>query len=120
MIYGESFSISKRINKWLKIKIKEDGYKGYVKTKSFSSYLKPTHKVCKLNANVYKFSNKTVKISKLTFGSKISVIDKKKTLLKFANGWIERENLKLINFKEKNLFRKIIMFKGVKYKWGGK
>ena len=31
MIYGDSFSILKRANKWLKVKIKEDGYKGYVK-----------------------------------------------------------------------------------------
>jgi len=28
MIYGESFSILKKTKKWLKIKIKEDGYKG--------------------------------------------------------------------------------------------
>ena len=26
MIYGDSFSISKKIKRWLKIKIKEDGY----------------------------------------------------------------------------------------------
>ena len=31
MIYGDSFSISKKSKKWLKIKIKEDGYKGYIK-----------------------------------------------------------------------------------------
>ena len=39
---------------------------------------------------------------------------------KFSNGWIEKSNLKPINFKEKNSFRKIAMFKNVKYKWGGK
>ena len=33
MIYGDSFSISKRSKKWLKIKIKEDNYKGYIKNK---------------------------------------------------------------------------------------
>ena len=32
MIYGESFSITKnkKSKKWLKIKIKEDNYKGYI------------------------------------------------------------------------------------------
>ena len=45
MIYGESFSVSKKSKKWLKIKIKEDGYNGYIKKKKFSSFLKPTHKV---------------------------------------------------------------------------
>ena len=33
MIYGESFSISKKSKKCLKIKIKEDNYKGYILNK---------------------------------------------------------------------------------------
>ena len=55
MIYGESFSIFKKKNKWLKIKIKEDNYKGYIQRKNYSEYLKPTHKINKLNAKIYKF-----------------------------------------------------------------
>ena len=35
MIYGDSFSISKKSKKWLKIKIKEDGYTGYIKNRKF-------------------------------------------------------------------------------------
>ena len=35
MLYGESFSILKKSRKWLKIKIKEDGYKGYIKNNNF-------------------------------------------------------------------------------------
>ena len=42
MIYGDSFSIFKKSKKWLKIKIKEDNYKGYVKNKNYSNFLKPT------------------------------------------------------------------------------
>ena len=57
MIYGESFKILNRYTEWLKIKIKEDGYVGYVKKKKFTSYLKPTHKVSVLSANIYKNSN---------------------------------------------------------------
>ena len=33
MIYGESFSVYQKKNKWLKIKIKEENYKGYIKKK---------------------------------------------------------------------------------------
>ena len=33
MIYGESFSITKKSRKWLKIKIKEDNYRGFVQNK---------------------------------------------------------------------------------------
>ena len=34
IIYGESFSIFKKRGKWLKIKIREDNYKGYIQNKN--------------------------------------------------------------------------------------
>ena len=119
MIYGESFSISKKSKKWLKIKIKEDNYKGYILNKKFSSFLKPTHKVISLKANIFKFPNK-VKKNEITFGSKIKVIENNSKFLKFANGWLKKSDVKPIAYKEKNPFRKITSFKNIKYKWGGK
>jgi cell wall-associated NlpC family hydrolase len=120
MIYGESFSITQKKNKWYKIKIKEDGYKGYVQSKIFSSYLIPTHKIKVLNAKIYKSSNKQKKINELSFGSKIKVTDKKTKFYKFAKGWVYKKDLSTISFKEQNYFKKIIIFKNTKYKWGGK
>ena len=120
IIYGESFSLSKRKNKWLKIKIKEDNYKGYIQYKNYSEYLRPTHKINKLNAKIYRYPNKRVKIEELTFGSKIKVTDKKNHFYKFANGWINKKDTAVISFKEKNPFKKINIFKNVRYKWGGK
>ena len=38
MIYGDSFLILKRSRKWLKIKIKEDGYIGFIKNKNFPKF----------------------------------------------------------------------------------
>ena len=38
MIFGESFSILRKDKKWLKIKIKEDAYKGYIKNKHFPQF----------------------------------------------------------------------------------
>ena len=93
MIYGESFSISKKKNKWLKIKIKEDNYQGYIQRKNYSEYLKPSHKINKLSANVYKLPNKKTKINELSFGSKIKIIDKKNQFYKFAKGWIDKNDL---------------------------
>ena len=119
MIYGESFSIIKKSRKWLKIKIKEDNYKGFIKAKKFQTYLKPTHKTIVLKAKVYKLPYKK-KIAELTFNSKIKVIDKKYNFLKFTNGWINKNDVKYIDYKEKNLFKKINIFKDTKYKWGGK
>ena len=73
-----------------------------------------------LKTGVYKLAKKKSKIDEISFGSKIKVIEKKSKFLKFSNGWIEKSSIKPINFKEKNLFRKITMFKNIKYKWGGK
>ena len=92
MIYGDSFSVYKKSKKWLKIKIKEDNYIGYVKNKNYSSFLKPTHKVNSLKATVFKFPNK-IKTSEVTYGSKIKVIDNNSKFFKFAKGWIKKNNL---------------------------
>ena len=120
LIYGESFSVSQKKNKWLKIKIKEDNYKGYIQRKNYLGYIKPTHKVNKLNAKIYKSSNKRVKINELTFGSKIKVINKKSQFFKFTKGWVNKKDVSTISFKEKNTFSKVKIFKNLKYKWGGK
>ena len=120
MIYGESFSILKKNNKWLKIKIKEDNYKGYIQRKNYPEYLKASHKINRLKAGIYKLPNKKIKINELTFGSKIRIIDKKNQFYKFAKGWINKKDVSLISFKEKNYFKKINIFKNIRYKWGGK
>ena len=120
MLYGESFSIIKKTNKWLKIKIKEDGYKGYVKNKNFSKFLKPSHKISILKSNIYKFPIKRKSINVMPFGSKIKVLEKKSGLLKFSKGWIDKNDVKPISYKERNPFRKINIYKNIKYKWGGK
>jgi len=112
MIYGDSFSISKKTQKWLKIKIKEDGYNGYIKNRNFSNFLKPTHKINVLKAQVYKFANNKKKTGEITFGSKIKVIDKKANFLKFSKGWIKKNNVKHFLYQEKNPFRKVTIFDG--------
>ena len=119
MIYGDSFSIIKKTKKWMKIKIKEDNYKGYIKNKKYSNFLKPSHKVNALKAKVYKFPNK-IKNKEISFGSKIKVIGVKSNFFKFANGWVKKNDVKPILYKEKNTFKKITSFKNIKYKWGGK
>ena len=120
MIYGESFSITKRTIKWLKVKTKQDNYIGYIKNKKFSNYLKPTHKIASLKAKVYKFPNRLKKTNEISFGSKIKVLDKHAKFLKFSKGWIKKDDVKPISYKEGDLFRKIAIFKNIRYKWGGK
>ena len=57
MIYGDSFLITKKKKNWLKIKIKEDGYKGYIKNKKFPDFIIPTHKICVLKSKILRYPN---------------------------------------------------------------
>ena len=120
MIYGDSFSIIKKSKKWLKIKIKEDGYIGFIKNKNFVHYIKPTHKISKLAAKIYVKPNFKKSSGKLSFGSKIKSDKKFSKFTKFRNNWIETKNLKPINFKNKDIFSNVNIFKNIQYKWGGK
>ena len=120
MIFGDNFSITKKNRKWLKIKIKEDGYKGYIKNRKFPKFFKPTHKVNILRSRVFKNSNRMNKIDEISFGSKLEIIERKKNFFRFSKGWISKKDVKPISYKERNPFRKISIFKKIKYKWGGK
>ena len=120
MIYGESYSIINKTQKWIKIKTKEDDYIGFIENKKLSNYLKPTHKISVLKANIYKSPSKLKKINELPFNSKIKIIKSKSSFLKFANGWISKKHVKPLKFKERNPFKKIRIFENIKYKWGGK
>ena len=120
MIYGESFKIINKYSKWMKIKIKEDRYVGYIRSRKFTTHLKTTHKVSVLSANIYKNSNLEKKIGKLPYTSKLSVEKITSKFAKFQNKWIETKNIKPIEYKNKNIFKDVQIFKGVKYKWGGK
>ena len=120
MLYGESFSIFKRNGRWLKIKIKEDGYKGYIQNKNFSEFLKPSHKVSVLKAKIYRLPNKSKRVNIMPFGSKIKVLWSGNNFLKFSKGLIHKNDIKPISYVEKNPFKKIHIFKNTKYKWGGK
>ena len=119
MLYGDSFSVHKKTQKWLKISIKEDNYRGYIQSKNFSDYISPTHKVNSLKSKIYKLPNKKV-INKLPFGSKIKITNSKKNFCKFLKGWINKKDIKPILFKQNDPFKKITLFKNIKYKWGGK
>ena len=120
MIYGDSFSISRKVARWIKIKTKEDNYIGYIQNKNYLEYLESTHKINVLKAKVYKFPNMLKKTIELPFNSKIKVLDNKNKFLKFAKGWICKGQTKPINYAEKNPFKRIKIFKNIKYKWGGK
>ena len=119
ILYGEFFKSIKNSKSWMQIKNDADGYKGFIVKKKFPSNIKNTHKVHSIHAELY--SKPNVKIKKtLTFGSKISVYERKKNFYKFDNFWIKKKDIKKINYKPRYVFKDIKKFLGAKYKWGGK
>ena len=121
MLYGENFTLLRQFGNWYKIKLHTDNYVGFIIKKKFAKPFKATHKVSVLAANIYKKpSNITKQNKKLTFASKIYAKEKYGFFTKFENQWIRTKDIKPINYKEKNIFSKINLYKGKKYKWGGK
>ena len=120
MIYGEGFKIINKSLKWFKIKIKEDRYTGYIIKKKIIPYLKPSHKVSVLFAKIYKENNLKSEIGKLSYASKIKIYEINKKFSRFQNGWIKTKNIKPIKYKNKDIFKDVKIFKGIKYIWGGK
>ena len=64
ILYGEKFKILLKNKNWLKIKTLFDGYIGYVKKINYVNEFKPTHKIKKIFAAIYKKPNKNYKIKK--------------------------------------------------------
>ena len=102
LLYGDTFKKIKKKGSWIKIKNDIDNYKGFIKNKTFPSNQKNTHKICKLYADLYVKPNLKSKIKKkISFGSKVKIIEKKGSFYKFDNLWIKKNNLKKINYKTK-------------------
>ena len=50
----------------------------------------------------------------------MKVKEKKFKFIKFEKGWINKNDIKPLSYKEKIYFKRIELFKNVKYRWGGK
>ena len=121
LLYGDSFKVIKKLNGWNKIKIKKDGYTGYVKNNKFSKALKPNFKVSVLKARLFKEPTLKKKLKKfLPYESRLRIIKKKGKFGKFEKYWIKIVDLKKIDFKCKNIFQDVRLFKNIRYLWGGK
>ena len=122
MLYGEKFKIIKKKRDWWKIKLNNDKYIGFIKKKKFKKKITYYYKVSSLKADIYNspFPKKKINL-KLSFASKISFIKKTGSFIEFEkNKWIKILDIKPINYKTNNIFKKIKIFKGTKYRWGGK
>ena len=121
LLYGDTFKKLKKNGVWIKIKNDKDNYKGYIKDNKFPHNQKNTHKICSVSATLYSKPHNKCKIrNKLSFGSKIKVLEKKGDFYKFDNLWVKKKNLKKIDVVIKHAFYNIKKFINIKYKWGGK
>ena len=121
ILYGEEFSIIKKYKDFYKIKTDYDKYVGFIKKRKFEKFaFKPTHKVSSLKANIFSKPIKNSRIKmKLSFTSLLQVKSSNKEFFNFDNYWIRKSDVVPIKYKEK-IFKRIKIFRNVKYKWGGK
>ena len=95
LLYGDSFKKIKTDGKWIKIKNDLDNYKGYIINRNFPDKQKNTHKIYNLSSSLYSLPNERYKIKKrLSFGSKIKILKRKKNFYKFDNFWIKKKRCK--------------------------
>ena len=121
LLYGDNFKVVKKYSGWKKIKIKKDGYVGYIKNKKLSTPIKSNFKVSVMKARLYsKPSPKTMLNKFLSYESRLRVIKKKGKFAKFEKYWIKISDLKKTKFKNKDIFKDVSLFKNTKYLWGGK
>jgi len=121
LLYGDTFENLKKEKSWFKIKNERDNYEGYIKKNKFLPDQKNTHKIFKLSSTLYRKPNKKYKTKiRISFGSRIKILQKKGNFCKFDNFWINIKDLKKINTIDKNTFKNISKFLKVKYVWGGK
>jgi len=121
LLYGDNFKVIKKHGAWKKIRIKKDGYVGYIKNKKFSIPIKPNFKVSVLKARLFSNLSSKKKLKKfLPYESRLKIIKKNGKFGKFGKYWIKISDLKKINFKYRNIFKDIKLFKNTRYLWGGK
>ena len=124
IIYGEKFKILVKKKKFTKIKTSYDNYVGYIKSSNYINKFKPTHKICVLKSRIFKYPKKLAKYKSkklLPFSSKIQIFKKYKNFIMFdKNKWLNTQDVKLINQKEKKILKILKLFLNCKYRWGGK
>ena len=121
LLYGDTFKVIKKYNSWNKIRIKKDGYIGYIKNKTFFKPFKPNFKVSTLKARLYHGPSFKKKLNKfLSYESRIKITKRNGKFGKFEKYWIRISDLKRTNFKHKNIFKDVNLFKNTRYLWGGK
>ena len=122
LLFGEKFQILGENKKYFKIKTDYDKYVGYIFKKKFFKSYQPKHKVKVLKSRIYKNNNLSsgTKIY-LPFSSNLQVLDKKKQFYKFGKSmWLKKNDICKNNKTTKNFGTILKLFRGCKYKWGGK
>ena len=123
ILYGEKFKILSKNKEWIKIRTEYDNYTGFIKSYKFLREFRPTNKICKPKSIIFrKKGNKFFKTKNfLYFGSRISVITKKKEFFEYEKKkWIKTVDTKKVDHFEKNITKILKLFLNTKYLWGGK
>ena len=121
LLYGDNFKIKKRLKNFSKIKIKKDGYIGFIKNQNFSDPIKSNFKISVLKARLYNKPNLKNKLKKfLPYDSRINVFERYRKFSKFDKYWIKNSDIVKISSKNSNIFKHIQIFKNTRYLWGGK
>ena len=120
IIYGEKFKILSKHKNWIKIKTLLDNYVGFIRNSKYLEKFNPTYKVSSLKARIFKKPGIRTN-SWLPLASKLSVLNQNENYIEIEkNKWVQKKDIKKLNYKDKNFVKIFKKFLNVKYVWGGK
>ncbi len=121
LLHGDNFKVIKKNIDWRKIRLKKDGYIGYIKNENFPKPIMPNFKVSVLKSPLFSMPSSNKKLKKfLSYESRVRITKQKGKFGKFGKYWIKISDLKKIHFKYRDIFKDIKIFKNTNYLWGGK
>jgi cell wall-associated NlpC family hydrolase len=121
LLHGEQIEVLEEASAWTRVRNLADGYAGYIPAGTYETGPKPTHLVTTLGSFLYtEASLKSPALERLSFLSRVAVLDEAGDYSQTPHGWLHRATLAPLGSIATNPLEVARRFLGIPYKWGGR
>ena len=120
LLLGAAVTVFERLNGWVFVQSKRDGYVGYVPEAALVAPLQPTHRVATPATHAYATESfKAPDLLHLPFGAEVVVVDERHKFFETPHGFIPKKHLRPLGQVFSDPATVAQLFFGVPYLWGG-